>query len=134
MKKVLLLLVIVLVGCTAEQYTADDVVQVFEDENLEIEDVESLTEDEYNMEGIGEDMYAMDGARFSIPSHETHARILIFDDKDKLEKRLDFNDRIKESVNVGTWDIVHGNILIEMDKELPEEQFEKYKAAIKALN
>jgi len=131
MKNKLLVIIIVMAaiisGC-ASQVTGDDVVAAFKDAGLEAESTYAMTKDDY---GFGP--YVCTGTRFLIPSigADNGGRIFICDNAEDLAVLKNYYDELGRSSAVFfSWTFVKGDVLVQINGDLPEEKARQYEAAI----
>jgi len=137
MKKILFLLLtlsVVLAACgnNFAKWSKDDAVTVFKDAGLEVDSVTEMTKDDYGMAP----MKAEKGVRFLIPSlgDDKGGRILVYDNEDDLKEiKAYYDDLGKGSAILFSWTAVKDNILIQINGDLPEEKYKKYKKALGSL-
>lgn len=139
MKKIILsmfLLLSVLVACSSgsgsDSIAIDDVIDKFNEEGLEAEDVTEMTKDDYGMAP----MKAEEAKRFLIPSlgEDSGGRIFSYDNQKDLNEMKEYYDSLgEESAMFFSWTADHENILIQINGELSEEKYEEYKAALESM-
>ena len=81
-------------------------------------------------------MKAKESTIFNIPSlgSERGGRIFIYDNKKDLEEWKTYYDELgKASALFFSWTMEHNNILVQINGELPEEEYQKYKAALEGI-
>lgn len=129
-------LVMVLSACSSSEssksVTTSDVVQAFKDAGLEAESTKSMTKDDYGMAP----MKAKEATRFLIPSlgEDMGGRIFVYDNKKDLEEMKAYYDELgKASAMLFSWTIAHGNVLVQISGDLPEEEYNKYKTALENI-
>ena len=127
------LLMLFLAACGSEDgLTVEDAVNAFKDAGLEVEDVTEMTKDDYGLAP----MKADEGVRFLIPSlgEDSGGRIFSFSSQSDLDDTKAYYDNLgKESAMLFSWTIEKENILVQINGELEEEEYEKYKAALNEL-
>jgi hypothetical protein len=123
----ILLLAIFLTSCSA-QVTGDDVVQSFKDAGLEAENTRAMTKEDY-----GAAPYVCTGTRFFVPSlgPDNGGRIFICDNTEDRDLLTNYYTELgKSSALFFSWVFTKGNVVIQINGDLPEEQARKYEAAI----
>lgn len=133
MKKLLVLLLaaLFLTSCSGggSNLTTNEVVEAFQDAGLKVEDPREMTKDDY---GIAP-MTANEGTIIGI-GDDMNARVFSFDNEEDLDTHKAVYDELgKSSAMFFSWTIKHKNILVQMGGDLPEEEFNKYKAALEEL-
>lgn len=116
-------------GSSASSLTVDTVLESFKDAGLEVENPKEMTKDDYGMAP----MKAEEAKRFLIPSlgEDAGGRIFSFDNSKDLEQTKEYYDALgKESAMLFSWTATKDNILIQINGDLEEEEFEKYKKAL----
>lgn len=117
---------------TEHKLTVDEVLQAFKDAGLEAENPREMTKEDYGLAP----MKAQEAKRFFIPSlgEDAGGRIFSFDNKADLKQTKEFYDSAgKESAILFSWTIEKGNILVQINGDLPKEKYEKYKKALDEL-
>lgn len=112
--------------------TGNDVVQAFKDAGLEAESVREMTKDDYG----AAPMTATEGLRFYIPSlgEDNGGRIMLFENEKDMEATKAYYDELgKTSAIFFSWTASKDNILVQINGNLPEEEYNKYKAALESL-
>jgi len=123
----LLLLLSVLSACSP-QVTADDVIKSFKDAGLEAEGTYKMGKDDY-----GFAPYVCEGTRFLVPSlgEDSGGRLFICENKADRDLLAGYyNELGRSSAAFFSWVFVKGNILVQINGDLPEETARKYEAAI----
>lgn len=132
-KLVLLALILFLAACgSSTNHTTDDVITSFKDAGLEVENTKEMTKEDY---GIAP-MKTEEGVRFIIPSlgEDSGGRILSYDNDSDLQEMKEYYDSMgEESALFFSWTIQKDNILVQINGDLPEEQYNKYKSALESL-
>ncbi|MCQ6558220.1 stress protein [Paenibacillus mendelii] len=131
-----ILIVVGLTGCAGDSSTkaisTDDVIKAFKDAGLAADEPRKMTKDDF---GIAP-MKPKEAVRFIIPSlgDDSGGRILIYDKEKDLKEMKNYYDELgKSSAILFSWTIAHGNVLVQLNGDLPEEDYNKYKAALEAL-
>lgn len=132
---VLMLGVLILIGCSNstlsvnKNITVDDVVKTFQDSGLKAEDPKEMTKDDY---GMGP-MKAEEGRIVKI-GDDMNARVFSYKNEADLDQMKAYYDELgKESAMLFSWTIKQKNILVQLNGDLPEEEYNKYKKALEAL-
>lgn len=133
----LFLAISLLVACSSDAggsnaLTADDALKAFEDAGLEVVNARAMTKDDYGMAP----MKAKEGKMFTVPSvcDDCNVRVMSFEKDSELKETKDFYDDLgKESAMLFSWTIGHKNILIQLNGDMVEEDYEKYKEALEGL-
>jgi len=123
----LLIIAILLTGC-AKQVTSEDVVKAFKDAGLEAENTRPMTKDDYGLAP-----YVCTGTRFFIPSlgADNGGRLYICDNNKDRDLLSNFYiDAGKASALLFSWVYVKGNVVIQINGDLPEDKARQYEAAI----
>lgn len=138
-KAILLTLVVavVLAGCGAAggastKLTSAGVVDAFKDAGLTVEDKREMTKDDYGMAP----MKAKDGTMFTVPfvCEDCNVRVMAFDKDADLKQTKEYYDMLgKESAMLFSWTIAHSNILIQLNGDMEEADYEKYKAVLEEM-
>lgn len=108
--------------------TGEDVVTAFKNAGLEAESTSAMTKDDY---GFGP--YVCTGTRFLIPSlgADSGGRIFICDNAEDLASLKSYYDELgKSSAVFFSWTFVKGDVLVQINGDLPEEKARQYEAAI----
>jgi len=112
--------------------TVDEVLQAFKAAGLEAENPRDMTKQDYGFAP----MKAQEAKRFFIPSlgEDAGGRIFSFDNMADLKQTKEFYDAAgRESAILFSWTIEKGNILVQLNGDLPKEKYEKYKKALDEL-
>lgn len=107
----------------------DDIIKAFEDKDLEVEDPEEMTKDDYGFAPFVADK----GVRFLIPSvgEDDGGRIFTFQGEEDLHKLKKYYDDLGEdSAALASWTIEHKNVLVQLNGDLPGKKAWDYKEAI----
>lgn len=135
MKKLLfisLLFLGLLTACSgggSSSIVTDDVITAFQDAGLKADAAREMTKDDY---GVGP-MKADEGQIVKI-GDDMNARILSYENEDDLDEMKAYYDEMgKESAMLFSWTMNHENILVQMNGDLPEEEYNKYKEALESL-
>ncbi len=118
-------------GGGGKEFTGDDVIAAFKSAGLEAEDPRAMTQDDY---GLGPFVGA--GTRFFLPSlcDDCGGRIIITDNNEDTEAVRDYYVTLGEtSAAFFSWVTVRDNIVLQMNGDLPEDQFRQYEAALNAM-
>lgn len=119
-----LIAVIVITSC-ATPVTGEDVVAAFKTAGLEAENPSAMTKDDY---GIGP--YVCTGTHFSIDA-TAGGRVFICDnDQDRDAIAAYYNDLGKASALFFSWVFVKGNVVVQINGDLPEDKARQYEAAM----
>jgi len=124
---VFILSALVLSAC-ASKVTGDDVVAAFKSAGLEAESTYSMTKDDY-----GPAPYVCTGTRFLIPSlgADNGGRIFICDKKEDRDALSNYYIEMgKSSALFFSWVFVKGDVVVQINGDLPEDVARKYEAAI----
>lgn len=128
------LFIIVLVLCLAAcasapaAVTGADVAKAFETAGLEAANVREMTKDDY-----GAAPFVCKGTRFFIPSlgEERGGRIFVCtDDKERDSLAAYYTELGKSSALFFSWVFVKGNVVVQINGNLPEATARQYEAAI----
>ncbi|SFS59364.1 hypothetical protein [Marininema halotolerans] len=125
-----------LLGCSdsqAETMTTEGVIKQFKDAGLEADNAREMTKKDYGMAP----MKAKEAKRFFIPSlgKDAGGRIFQFDNTNDLKQTKAFYDKAgRESAMLFSWTASKGNILIQINGDLPEDKFKKYKEVLNKYN
>lgn len=130
-------LTVILAGCgsggaSSSKLTSDDVVEAFEDAGLVVEDKRAMTKDDY---GVGP-MKSTSGTIFTVPfvCSDCSVRVTAYDnDADLEQSKAYYDDLGAESAMLFSWTIAHSNILVQLNGDMEEADYEKYKAALEDL-
>ncbi len=141
MKKIIKVLTVMLLlisltacgGSNFQEYKIDDVLTAFKDAGLEAEDAKEMTKDDYGMAP----MKAVEAKRFLIPSlgEDSGGRIFSFDNEEDLEQTKAYYDDLgKETAMLFSHTASNKNILIQINGDLEDKKFDKYKKVLNSLN
>ncbi len=127
------LFVLLLTACGGggNDFTGDDVVAAFQAAGLEAEDARPMTKDDY---GLGP--FVGTGTRFYLPSlcEDCGGRIIITEnDADTEAVRTYYDSLGQSSAAFFSWVTVRDNIVLQMNGDLPEEQFRQYEVALNGM-
>lgn len=136
MKKILLMpgIFLVIVACSIlspRQVTPQDVIDAFKGAGLSAENTRPMTKDDYGLAPLGDE-----GIRFYIPSlgPDKGGRVIFYKDLDYRDKALDYYTRMgKESAMLFTWAFANGNIVVQINGDLPEEIAREYERVLNEL-
>ncbi len=113
-------------------WSADEVVNVFSMQNLEVKEPEIITEtDRFGLPAsVGELI------KFSIPSIGKNIQgcILSFEFKDNLIKNSKYYIDLNDKGQPYTWSFLKDNILLVIDGAVPEEKAKQYESALTKIN
>jgi len=112
-------------------WSADDVVNVFTDRRLEVEEPEFITEtDRFGLPAKTKELI-----KFSIPSvgKEIQGCILVFELKEDLRKNRNYYSDLNDKGHPYTWSFLKDNILLVIDGAVPEEKAKQYESALTGL-
>lgn len=127
------LVMLLLSACSnSNSLSVDDVISAFKDAGLEAENPREMTKDDF---GIAP-MKSEEGKHITLPSlcEDCGGRILSYDNNEDLKQmKAYYNDLGKESAMLFSWTIEKDNILVQLNGDLPDEEFEKYKKALMDL-
>lgn len=134
MKKLLTisLILLTLVACGGKVITPQQVIDAFKASGLEAEDTYAMTAQDY---GLGP-MVATEGIRFLVPSlcEGCGGRVVAFaNEADRDELRAYYDEAGRVSAVLFSWTFVNGNILVQINGDLPEETAKKYANALNSL-
>lgn len=125
---VLFVLIVLVLSACGSSVTGDDVVTAFKNAGLEAEGAYAMTKDDY---GFGP--YVCTGTRFLIPSigADNGGRVFICDNTEDLELLKNYYDELgRSSALFFSWTFVKGNVLVQINGDLPEDKARQYEAAI----
>lgn len=126
-------LAVVLVACGGgTEHTADDVIKAFEDAGLTVEAPAEMTKDDYGMAP----MKADEGVRFEIPElgEDKGGRILTYSDEgDLADMKAYYDDLGAESAMFFSWTAQQGNVLLQINGDLPEDEYNAYVDALESM-
>lgn len=131
----LLLLPLLLSACggTAKTVQAADVLAAFKAAGLEAEQAHAMTKADYGMAP----MLCQDGAqRFLIPSlgTSTGGRVFVCSSPSDRDALKAFYDKLAQaSALFFSWTFVRGQVLVQINGDLPEAQARKYEAALNSM-
>jgi len=125
----LLIALSLLSGCAGGgQVTADDVISAFKDAGLEAEDIRPMTKDDYGLAP-----YVCEGTRFFIPSlgQDKGGRLYVCDNDKDRDLLTDFyTEAGRTSAIFFSWVFTKGNIVVQINGDLPEDTARQYESAI----
>lgn len=129
---VLLAALMLLAACGgAPVVTAQQVVAQLKAAGLEVENPQPMTKDDY-----GPAPFLCEGQRFLIPSLGTNkgGRLFVCPNTGDVDKLKTYYQKLGEASAVFfSWTFNKGNVLVQINGELPEPQARKYEAAINSL-
>lgn len=120
------------VGGSANDLSPSDVIEAFKDEGLPVEDARKMTKDDFGMSP----MKAKEAEIFTTPfvCDGCNVRVLSYDKASKLDEMKDYYDNLgEESAAFFSWTVKHKNILVQMNGDMDEEDYEKYRDVIEGL-
>lgn len=126
---------ILLSACASPaKWTSADVLDAFERAGLEVENVRPMEPTDY---GLGPKL-TTEGVRFYMPSmekdptgKETSGRILIFESAKDVAKTSSFYEDLgKENALFFTWVFTKDNVLLRLDRSVPEVHAREYEAIL----
>lgn len=130
---VVLVTALALAGCGAGQrWTCQQAIDAFQAADLEAENAKAMTKEDYGMAP----MLTEEGMRFLIPSlcDDCGGRVMSFTKGADLERTKAYYDDLgKQSAMFFSWTFARGNILVQINGDLPEEQARKYEDALSDL-
>jgi hypothetical protein len=112
----------------AKAVTPDDVIAAFKAAGLEAENARAMTKEDYGMAPM-----LCDGRRFFIPSlgPNNGGRVFVCPNATDRDKLATFYRELgKASAALFTHALVKGNVVVQLNGDLSEEQAKKYEAAI----
>jgi len=112
-------------------WSADDVVKVLNEQSLEVEAPEFITEtDRFGLPATTKELI-----KFSMPSigKGIQGCILIFELKDNLNKNKNYYSALNDKGHPHTWSFLKDNILLVIDGAVPEEKAKQYESALTGL-
>ena len=124
---VFVLSTMVLSAC-ASKVTGEDVVAAFKGAGLEAESTRSMTKEDYGLAP-----YVCTGTRFLIPSlgPDNGGRIFICDNEEDRDALSNYYIEMgKSSAMFFSWVFVKGDVVVQINGDLPEDIALKYEAAI----
>ena len=136
MKKILFLagLILITISCIVQiprQIKPQAVIDAFKNAGLEAENTRPMTKEDYGFAPLGDE-----GIRFFIPSlgPDHGGRVVFYKDLNYLEKAQNFYKSLgKESAILYTWVFTNGNILVQINGDLPEDKAREYEKALNEL-
>lgn len=123
-----LVIALTLSACSPKATTADDVISVWKNAGLEAENTRPMTKDDYGMAP-----FVCEGTRFYIPSlgEDNGGRLFICEDEKDRDALSTYYDELgKKSALFFSWVFTKGNIVVQINGDLPEETALKYQATI----
>lgn len=123
----LLFITLITVSCGAKPVTSEQVIASFKAKGLEAESVRPMDKKDY-----GAAPYVCAGTRFFTPSlGEKGGRLFICDNTADRDALADFYIKLgKGSAMLFSWVFVKGNVLVQINGDLPEATAKQYEAAI----
>lgn len=108
--------------------SARAVVDAFRAAGLEAEDARPMTNDEYGLAPKRAD----DALRFFIPSlgPDSGGRVLVYRDRADLEAMKAYYAELSETPAFFSWVYQEGDVLVQINGRLPEEQARRYAATL----
>ncbi|WP_114603785.1 hypothetical protein [Staphylococcus sp. EZ-P03] len=132
MKKLLVLFlsfIIILAACGKKEVSLDDIVKEFQNEKLSTHDLKTMTKDDF-----GPAPMASEKAKIFTVEGNRHARIFKFKNDSDLKTTKKYYDELgKASALFYSHTYAKGNYLIQMNGDVKEETFEKYKKVMEKL-
>jgi hypothetical protein len=130
------LIVLLLTGCagqpaTGPALTADNILAALKSANLEAENARELTKDDYGLAP-----FVCQGKRFFIPSlgKDSGGRLFVCDNNEDRDKLAEYYKKLGESsAAFFSWTFARGNVLLQLNGNLPEAEAKKYEAALNGL-
>ncbi|MFO1443661.1 membrane lipoprotein lipid attachment site-containing protein [Bacillus sp. Bva_UNVM-123] len=139
MKKIIVLLlgVFLLTACSnstggKEELSTAKVIEAFKEAGLEAEEPKQMTKDDYGMAP----MKAKDAQIVKLPSlcDDCNARVFNYEKEKDLDQMKAYYDELgKESAMLFSWTIKHKNILVQLNGDLPEDEYNKYKEVLEGF-
>ena len=117
-----LLLILSACGNESKSVSADDVIQQFKDDGLEVGDVSDLPEKEYGNT-------RKEGKRILIPSlgEDAGGRLFVFENEKDLKQAKSYYDELGNSSPLFySHTYRSGNVLLQMNGDMSDEDFKKY--------
>lgn len=133
-----LMLLIGLVACSSDkanskkELTVDEVIKAFKNAGLEAEKPRKMTKDDFGFAP----MKSKEAKLIILPSvcEDCGGRVLSYDKKEDLDQMKKYYDELgKESAAMFSWTIKKDNILVQLNGDMKEEDFNKYKKALEEL-
>jgi hypothetical protein len=129
-----LCLLLVVAGCgdDAKTVSVDDAIAAFKNAGLEAESPRKMTKDDYGMAP----MKAKEAKYILIPSlcEDCGGRVFSFENEEDLKQTKAYYDELgKESAMLFSWTLAKGNILVQLNGDLPEEKYKEYEKALNEL-
>jgi len=115
-----------------QKWTSNQAIEAFKVAGLEAEETRPMTQDDYGMAP----MLAVEGTRFLIPSlcPSCGGRVLSFASQNDLDATQAYYVELGESSALFfSWTFARGNILVQINGDLPEEKARQYEAALNTL-
>ena len=112
-------------------WSADDVVNVLNEQSLEVKGPEVITEtDRFGLPAKTNELI-----KFSIPSmgEDIQGCILSFELKDNLNKIRNYYSDLNDKGHPHTWSFLKDNILLVIDGAVPEDKARQYESALTGL-
>lgn len=126
MKKLLSLIIvfaIVLIGCGKKEVSLDDIVQGFKDEKLTVQNLRDMKKDDFGFAPM-----TSEKAKIFTVESDHNARIFKFKNKEDLKELKKYYDELgKKSAIFYSHTYSKGDYLIQMNGDVNEELFNKYK-------
>lgn len=127
----LCLLVFLLVSCGGgggTAFTSDDVITAFQTAGLEAENPRPMTKDDYGLAP-----YLGTGTRFFLPSlcDDCGGRVIVTDNSEDAEAIQSYYEELgQSSAAFFSWVSVRDNIVLQMNGDLPEDEFRAYETTL----
>ena len=118
-------------GAQGQKATPQDVIDGFKAAGLEAENIRPMAKDDYGLAPMADE-----GIRFFIPSlgPDKGGRVMRYSDQETLKMAKEYYDAFcKKSAALFSWAFVNGDILIQINGDLPEEQAKKYEAVLMGI-
>jgi hypothetical protein len=113
------------------EFAGEDVVAAFQATGLEAEDARPMTPDDYGLAPL-----LGTGTRFFTPGlcDGCGGRIIITDNDEDTEAIRAYYDALgQSSAAFFSWVTVRDNVVLQINGDMPEEQFRQYEAALNGM-
>ncbi|EHP0513646.1 hypothetical protein JL770_06745 [Staphylococcus pseudintermedius] len=139
MKRLLFLLfasLLVLSACGGSKVEIKDITQAFKDEGLQVNDEKEMTKDDYGLAPMTAEKGVIFGIEKDANGEYKNARLMKFEkekDLDQTKKYYDDAGKGSALLYSHTYKSDDGKFLLQMNGEISEKVFDKYKDSLKKV-
>jgi hypothetical protein len=130
-----LVTVVLLAACSGappDTISGDDVVAAFEAAGLEADSPSPMTREDY-----GAAPYVCQSTHFLVPSlgADSGGRVFVCDNTEDRDALVNYyNELGRSSAAFFSWVFTSGNVVVQINGDLPEDQARQYEAALNSLH